>query len=309
MKKLIINADDFGFNREITDGIVECHQNGTVKSTTLMVNMPAADYAASLIPHHRGLSVGIHLNLTLGRPVSPLEQVRSLVNEEGYFHDQSVMFKRAFRFQLNAKEIERELTAQVERFLAYGVSPTHADSHHHVADCPQIYPVKARVLKKFGIRRIRTQRGWYHCDRSVGGVSALLGAVGTNLRRAPARLYYELLHLHSRACGFSLPDQRFGFQKVVLDRSRQTAGHLDREGFETMIRNCPHGVSECVVHPGLLSEDPLDRPEYRIQRKAEHSLLTHPDCLSICRRHGVILTNFLELKKSGDAANEVKGSG
>jgi predicted glycoside hydrolase/deacetylase ChbG (UPF0249 family) len=304
MKKLIINADDFGFNREITDGIVDCHRHGTVTSTTLMVNMPAADYAASLIPHHPGLSVGIHLNLTLGRPVSPPEQVRSLVNAEGFFHGQSVMFSRAFRFQLNARELERELTAQVERFLSYGVTPTHADSHHHVADCPQIYPVKTRVLRHFGIGRIRTQRGWYHGDRTAGGFSALAGALGTNLRHAPARLYYELLHLHSKARGFWLPDQRYGFQKVVLDRSRQTAGHLDLEGFETMIRNCPHGVSECVVHPGLLSEDPLDRPEYRIQRKAEHSLLTHADCVPICRRHGVSLTNFLELPLHGDAATK-----
>jgi predicted glycoside hydrolase/deacetylase ChbG (UPF0249 family) len=295
MRKLIINADDFGFNREITDGILECHKSGTVNSTTLLVNMPGAEYAAGLVRKFPGLSVGIHLNLTLGKPVLPPDQVISLVNQDGFFHEQAAMFRQAFRFQLNAKEIAAELNAQVERFLAYGLVPTHADSHHHVADCPQIFPIKARVLKQHGISRIRTQRGWYRSSRANGGVSAIVGALRMNLQRAPARLYYEWTHLHSRLRGFSMPRERYGFQKIVLNRSLRTAGSGDIEGFEVMIQNCPDGVSECVVHPGLLSDDPMDRPEYRLQRKAEHSLLTDPRCLQICERYGVTLTNFLEL--------------
>jgi predicted glycoside hydrolase/deacetylase ChbG (UPF0249 family) len=294
MRKLIINADDFGFNREITDGILECHRNGTVNSTTLMVNMTGADYAAGLVAGFPGLSVGIHLNLTLGRPISPPDRILSLVNKEGWFRDQGDMFRRAFRFQLNAKEIETELSAQVERFLAYGLVPTHADSHHHVADCPQIFPIKTRVLKKYGIGRIRTQRGWYR-SRADGGVSAVLGALRMNFKRGPVRLYYEWIHLHSRLHGFSMPKERYGFQKIILNCSLQTAGSSDLQGFEAMIRTCPDGISECVVHPGLLSNDPLDRPEYRLHRKAEHRLLTDPQCLPICERYGVTLTNFLEL--------------
>jgi predicted glycoside hydrolase/deacetylase ChbG (UPF0249 family) len=294
MKRLIINADDFGFNREITDGILECHELRTVLSTTLMVNMPGAEYAAGLVSKYPGLSVGIHLNLTLGRPVTPADRVPSLVDGGGFFRSQSEMFRRAFRFQLNSREVETELAAQVERFVGFGLVPTHCDSHHHVADCPQIFPIKARVLKRFGIRRIRTQRGWYRRDRAARGWGSLAGAMMMNVKRCPTRTYYEAVHLYSWLRGFSQPSERYGFSKLITDQGK-AANHCELQGFETMARNCPEGISECVVHPGLLSDDPLDQPAYRDQRKAEHSLLTDPECLRICQRHGVELTNFCRL--------------
>ena len=66
-KKLIINADDFGFSQGVNKGIVECHVNGVVTSTTLAVNMPFAPEAAQLAKGLPGLGVGIHLNIVRGR--------------------------------------------------------------------------------------------------------------------------------------------------------------------------------------------------------------------------------------------------
>ena len=80
MRKLIVNADDFGFNKEITDGIIRCHQQGCVTSTTLMANMLAADYAADRSKTHTNLSVGVHLNLTSGMPLSNPQDISSLID-------------------------------------------------------------------------------------------------------------------------------------------------------------------------------------------------------------------------------------
>ena len=69
--RLIINADDFGWSRSITDGILRAHEDGIVTSTSLLANQPASVYAISMIPGVPRLGIGIHLNLCSGAPVSP----------------------------------------------------------------------------------------------------------------------------------------------------------------------------------------------------------------------------------------------
>jgi predicted glycoside hydrolase/deacetylase ChbG (UPF0249 family) len=290
MVKLIINADDFGFNREITDGIIECHRAGTVTSTTLMVNMPAAEYAASLITQYPNLSVGIHLNLTVGRPVLDASLVPSLVDEQGLFLNYREMFKRSFRFQLNPCEVGKEFSAQVEKFLSYGIQPTHSDSHHHVADCPQVFPVKTKVLQKYGIRRIRTQRGWYRRDKQFIGLQGLSSWLFQNFKKSPNRLYYEFQYLYCRYKGFIQPDERFSPAKLVSGKP------LDENlgDFEIFLANCPDGIIEHTVHPGLPSDDPMDEPEYRIHRKKEYDLLMNPEYLKMCQLYDIQLINFTQ---------------
>ena len=192
---------------------------------------------------------------------------------------------------MNAKEVEKELSAQVEKFLSYEVQPTHSDSHHHVADCPQIFGIKIKVLKKYGIRRIRTQRGWYHRDKQLEGLHKVLPWIVKNLKKSPNRIYYELQHLYCKCRGFSQPGERFGPAKLI---SEKPLGE-NLEDFRIFLANCPEGISEHTVHPGLLSNDPMDRPEYRIHRKNEYDLLVNPECLDICRMSNIQLINFAQL--------------
>ena len=86
LRKLIVNADDFGFNQDVTDGILECHKNGCVTSTTLMTHMPAAEYAAERSKSYPELSVGIHFSINTGRPLSAPEKIPSLVDSQGNFN-------------------------------------------------------------------------------------------------------------------------------------------------------------------------------------------------------------------------------
>ena len=80
-RRLIINADDFGMTEGISEGIIKAHLEGVVTSTTLMANMPAAAYAIKLAQKTPDLGVGIHLNLTTGRPISTPEKVRTWINQ------------------------------------------------------------------------------------------------------------------------------------------------------------------------------------------------------------------------------------
>src|ERR1700721_4706046 len=85
VRNLIVNADDLAWTEGVNRGIAEAHRNGIVTSTSLLANgasFPSAVELAKLTP---SLGVGVHLNLSDGKPVSPPETVKSIVNAHGEF--------------------------------------------------------------------------------------------------------------------------------------------------------------------------------------------------------------------------------
>ncbi|HUG37310.1 MAG TPA: ChbG/HpnK family deacetylase [Candidatus Limnocylindrales bacterium] len=127
-RALIVNADDFGLTAGVSRGILEAHRDGIVSSTTLLVNrrLPPAlveELAAS------GLGVGLHVNLTLGGPLSDPRRIASLLDEHGQF----VRDARAVAAGVRPDEARIEIGTQVDAFRRImGRFPTHLDSHHHV---------------------------------------------------------------------------------------------------------------------------------------------------------------------------------
>ncbi len=127
-RALIVNADDFGLTTGVSRGILHAYRQGIVTSTTLLVNRtldPALreELAAS------GLGVGLHVNLTLGVPVSAPARIPSLVDAEGRF----VRDAEAVAGRVRVEEARIEIGAQIEAFRrVMGRFPTHLDSHHHV---------------------------------------------------------------------------------------------------------------------------------------------------------------------------------
>ena len=147
VKKLIINADDFGETEGITNGIIDCHRDGVLTSTTLLVNMPFTEYAISRAARYPQLGVGIHLNITMGKPITA---VKTFVDENNEFvkvHN----YKDRF-VEVDTQELETEWTAQIERFIELvGKKPTHLDSHHHVHMSPSHHAVVERLAKKYDV--------------------------------------------------------------------------------------------------------------------------------------------------------------
>ncbi|MFD4704680.1 chitin disaccharide deacetylase [Gottfriedia sp. NPDC058432] len=151
MIKLIVNADDFGYSRGINYGIIDAHKNGVVNSATMMMNMPGVSHAVELAKENPSLQVGIHLVLTCGKPL--LNNVPTLVNEKGNFKSRHEFFEDK---NILLDELEREWTAQIEKFLESGLKPTHFDSHHHVHTVPEFLPVVQKLAQKYNLcaRRI-----------------------------------------------------------------------------------------------------------------------------------------------------------
>jgi predicted glycoside hydrolase/deacetylase ChbG (UPF0249 family) len=149
----IINADDFGYSKGVNYGILEAFQHGIVTSTTMMVNMPGTEHAVRLAKENPAFGVGIHFVLTCGKPI--LVDVPSLVNEDGEFRKRDAQL-----FYADPGDIERELTAQLETFLSFGLTPTHIDSHHHVHEHPCVFPIVQKLAEQYDlpIRPVRTKK-------------------------------------------------------------------------------------------------------------------------------------------------------
>jgi predicted glycoside hydrolase/deacetylase ChbG (UPF0249 family) len=128
VKVLIVNADDFGLTAGVSRGILEAHGSGIVTSTTLLVNR---DIPSGQVEELKasGLGVGVHLNLTLGAPVSDPRRVPSLVDAEGRF----IRDAREVATRAKPDEARIELGTQIDAFRRImGRFPTHLDTHHHV---------------------------------------------------------------------------------------------------------------------------------------------------------------------------------
>ncbi|MGA2322805.1 MAG: ChbG/HpnK family deacetylase [Sedimentisphaerales bacterium] len=154
--RLIINADDFGLCESVNKGIVEAHTKGVLTSTTIMTNMPAAEQAADLAKNLPTLGLGVHLNLTAGKPICQDNTVKLILDSQGYFALSPG--KLALASLITGKvrtTIETELASQIQWLIDKRIKPTHLDSHKHIHSFPTIFPIVCRLAKRFGISAIR----------------------------------------------------------------------------------------------------------------------------------------------------------
>lgn len=146
-KKIIINADDFGLTRAINYGIMDSYQNGSIKSASLMVNVKATLHAIQFIKTNTISNVGIHVNVTLGKPVSHKHDVPSLVDQEGFFRN-SEWWKDHV---VDENELIREFCEQINLFKKLtGKNPVHINYHHFI-DFYKRYPRLRAVMFKYQI--------------------------------------------------------------------------------------------------------------------------------------------------------------
>ena len=144
IRRLIVNADDFGLTRGVSEGILSAHRHGIVTSTTVLVTAPI-DPDLTARARDSALGVGLHVNLTLGRP---LTRGRSLVDEAGRF----VRDPRRAAARARPAAVEAEVEAQVARFLdLFHRPPTHLDSHHHVGLYPPVRDVLLATARRLGV--------------------------------------------------------------------------------------------------------------------------------------------------------------
>ncbi len=290
-KRLIVNADDFGMSRGITDGIILAHRYGFLTSTSLMANMPAAEYAVSRLAKAPKLGVGVHLNICSGRPILPPREVSTLVAADGNFHPPAAMIRKLWTGLVSRRQIEAEFRAQIRWMKDRGIAPTHSDSHHHMHLYPAAVMAFVRALTAEGIRCARAPRAsvWPRTSQ-IGGPHE-----GSLLRRVSVQAYRSAL----QSIAFrrlDMPASRISF----LSRDRHNLALLG-EQWMAAIANLPAGTFELVCHPGLFERGFSETDRIRAQREAELHWLTDREWREVVDGSGVRLITYRELSQSPSA--------
>ncbi|MBV8866252.1 MAG: ChbG/HpnK family deacetylase [Acidobacteriaceae bacterium] len=254
MKRLIINADDFGFTSDVNAGIIEAYREGILTSTTLMANGSAFDDAVRSARETPSLDLGCHLVLVQGT---------SLLNGKALPKGPRQLLVTLARRDL---DVYAELRLQIEKVLAAGITLTHLDTHKHTHLVPHVFHTVCRLAGEFNIPYVRLP-----LDRSVRFAKLSPGLESFYRRIAQKN-------------GVLLTDNFLGFRLT---------GSLTEETLAAAILALPDGVTELMCHPGLLGPE-LSNAETRLKesRVRELEALTSARVRRVVAESGVRLSPF-----------------
>jgi predicted glycoside hydrolase/deacetylase ChbG (UPF0249 family) len=266
MKRLIINSDDYGRSADISRGIREAHLNGVVTSTTCMMNIPSTvDDIALALQETPRLGMGVHLVLTMGRPLSRPESIPSLVDEDGCFFKNRPLLDRLASLDIN--EIKIEWRAQIERFIqAAGGKPTHLDSHHHSSYYrPDMFRAMLEFAKEYDCAiRYPFTEAWHEFEET-------------------SRILPNLLE-EFHPCRPDTFIGNFYDDEATLEHLLDILNHLS------------DGTSELMCHPGHVDQAFAERESpYNFQRERELTILTDPRIKRAIESEGIQLISFARL--------------
>jgi predicted glycoside hydrolase/deacetylase ChbG (UPF0249 family) len=130
-KLLIVHADDIGLAQSVNDATAAAFESGGISSGSIMVPCPWFPDFAAYYGDHPDLDVGIHITLTSEWDnykfggVLPSTEISSLLDSKGYFFPTTEEVAE----HANPVEAEKEIRAQIDRAITFGIRPTHLDTH------------------------------------------------------------------------------------------------------------------------------------------------------------------------------------
>jgi predicted glycoside hydrolase/deacetylase ChbG (UPF0249 family) len=246
LRQLVVNADDLGLTVGVNDGIFDAHDLGILTSASLFANAPATENAIRRARSRTSLGVGAHLALVDGTPTLPARSVPTLVTGDGRFRQSWRPFIVAcLQHRVSLDEVERELTAQIERIRAAGISLTHLDAHKHVHAYPPVFAIVARLAARFGIPVVRVPYERSSLSLALGRESV---QPATTRRQAwlNAALWPWAQRNYRVAATLGLRAPHF--------IGRIDTGILSLPALRRMLHGAAAGVTELMVHPGYVDE-------------------------------------------------------
>jgi chitin disaccharide deacetylase len=286
LRRLIVNADDFGFTSGVNRAIVEAHSHGIVTSSTLMANGPAFTEAVKLVKRNPRLGVGCHVVLIDGEPLLDREKIPSLTHSRRFRDSLKSFAARALSRRIDEEEIFAEVAAQIRKLQASAISVSHVDTHKHTHLFPRILRPVLRAARECGVRAVRNPFGPRLPMRSSQLMQRpnlwtryaqlrILGGFAKNFRSAVARE------------GFVTPDGTLGIE---------VTGTLDETLFHAIAESIPEGTWEFVCHPGYNDAD-LQKANTRLResRETELRVLTLPGAREILEQKRIQLISYRDL--------------
>ena len=282
VRRLIINADDFGLTSGVNRGILESHQNGVVTSSTLMACGARFDDAAALAAQAPKLSVGCHVVLVDGSPVLSRKQVSSLAitNSAPRFRESLITFAcRAATRRLDQEQIEKEVTAQIRKLQSKGISVSHLDSHKHTHIFPVVLRGLLRAAGNCGVRAIR--------NPFEPLVFAKIGSWKRQFQLRVLRRYRGSFRNELAKSRMVTPDGCIGIAAT---------GGLTLAAFQSLIETLPEGTWELVSHPGYNDVELGEiKTRLRASREKELAILTSDAARESLHREQIELISYRDL--------------
>ena len=278
MKKVIINADDFGLSSGINKAIILAHKEGILTSTTLMANMPGFDEAVELAKKNQNLGVGVHLNIIRGKPLCSPRKVESLLNNNYNFLTVPQFFKKIMLKKIKPLEIEREFRAQIEKVLKNEIKITHFDSEKHIHSFPYIMQIVIKLAIEYKIPRIRFINEF---------------CFSKNISQSFKSMFLYSLHFKNKKnlinSGILIPDKFYGICK---------SGYMNKETLFKIFSSLENGVTEIMTHPGIPDKE-LDEIEQKYgpfylkeKRKKELQALLDKELKEFIKKENIRLIHF-----------------
>lgn len=264
--RTIINADDFGWDTDATEAIIQLARLGCISSTTIMANLVNPD-DLDRIMENPAISTGIHLNLIAGKPLSDPEQIYSIVNpEDGAFFTSSILWKKVVLGQVQPKHIVSEIEAQICFLRDCGISISHADSHQHLHIYPGLSGIILPVLKKNGISKIRNCNIAEYFDK----------------RRLILKAFCLLSQNHLKS---------FRYNEVLISAfSIYKSINLDLFHQKVIPIMKAKSLSELMVHPALQNKE-----NSYLQRKNEYDFLKSSEWKNMLLENNIRLISWNEV--------------
>lgn len=293
MRRLIVNADDFGLTLGVNRGILDGHTRGIVTSSTLMASGVAFENAVELARQTPSLSIGCHVLLVDASPLLDLSRVSSLAFENNgspKFRDSIVRFAcLAIAGRLDEEQIEAEIIAQIRKLQAAGIQVSHLDSHKHTHMFPVVFRPMLRAAKTCGVKAVRNpfepllfnkSRNWKR-QFQLG----VLRSFRTRFRQALTQ------------AGMITPDGCIGIVAT---------GGLNLSTFCALIENLPDGTWEFVSHPGYNDADLAGvKTRLHASREKELEILTSSEVKNLLQQNEVELISYRDFAQSAAESTKV----
>ena len=279
MKRMIVNADDFGRHVRINEAVEKGVEMGVLRSATLMAGGAAFEDAAARVRRMPHLGLGIHFTLVDGVPLLPPEEIPSLVDETGRFLPSYAAFSKHYaKGGVHLGEVQAELAAQLQKFEAAKLTVDHADSHQHMHVLPGIAEVVIGLCRKAGILALRAPFAPLFAG-NFGGVGQFVGRVGLAL------LAKNAANL-ARKAGLLVPDH---FAGIVAGEA------VDEAELLHAIKNLREGTTEVMMHPGTANEEIVRDSGWQHDFEAEFGAILSPKVAKLAAEEGVEIVSFQAL--------------
>lgn len=278
-KKFIITADDYGMCKPVNKAIDDCMAAGLITTTNVIVNMEDLAPAATLRHRFPNASIGMHWNITAGKPISKPQEIPTLVTEEGSFFKLKEFLKRFHKGLISKKDVKTELLAQYEIFQKLLGKADYWNTHQNSGLDFQTFPIFNQTALELGINKTRSFRRVYVKERRLTG--GLKGKWVEFAKKIVFDIWFGSIVPKS---GTKLPDGRM----IYFDDYQKT------EDIKNIADNVCWGdkeIVEMVAHPATIANYHSFGTLTDV-RLREWAMFSDLSTLKYLNLHGIEVVNF-----------------